>query len=165
MSLLTPEAEAPFPGFRFQVNFLQAGSRVSLARGAFSECSGLEATMEPEIIKEGGNNYGSAQRVGQVSFAEVVLKRGLTSNWDLWKWFYKVASGSYAYRLDVEIMILGPGDLERSQARFVWKLERCLPTKFKGPDLDASSDQVSIEELHLVHERLTLVEPSAGGGG
>lgn len=159
MSLLTPEAESPFPGFRFQVNFLEQGSRVSLARGAFSECSGLEATMEPEAIKEGGRNYGPAQRVGPVSFAEVALKRGLTSNWDLWKWFYKVAAGAYAYRLDVEIMILGPGDLELNQPRLKWKLARCLPTKFKAPDLDASSDQIAIEELHLVHEGLTLIEP------
>lgn len=159
MSLFTPDAESPFSGFRFQVNFLQQSSRVSLARGAFSECSGLEATMEPEVIKEGGRNYGPAQRVGRVSFAEVVLKRGLTSNWDLWSWFYKVAQGSYAYRLDVEIMILGPEGGSKSQPRFVWKLERCLPTKFKAPELDASSDQISVEELHLVHERLTLVEP------
>lgn len=163
MSLLTPEAESPFPGFRFQVNFLQQNSRLSVARGAFSECSGIEASMEPETIKEGGRNYGPAQRVGPVTFAEVVLKRGITSNRDLWKWFYKVAAGSYAYRLDVEIAILGPGDLERNQPRFVWKLERCLPTKFKAPELDASSDQIAIEELHLVHERLTLVEPGGGG--
>lgn len=163
MSLFTPEAESPFPGFRFQVNFLQQGSRVSVARGAFSEVSGLEATMEPETIKEGGRNYGPAQRVGPVSFAEVVFKRGITSNRDLWKWFYKVAAGSSAYRLDVEIMILGPGDLERNQPRFVWKLERCLPTKFKAPELDASSDQIAVEELHLVHEALSLVEPGGGG--
>jgi len=163
MSVFTPDAEAPFPAFRFQVNFLNAGSRVSLARGAFSECSGLEATMEPKVIKEGGRNYGPAQRVGPVTFAEVVFKRGLTSNWDLWKWFAKVAQGSYAYRLDVEIAIFGPGDVDRGKARFVWKLERCLPTKFKGPELDASSDQISVEELHLVHEGLTLVHPGGGG--
>ncbi|HVH99856.1 MAG TPA: phage tail protein [Enhygromyxa sp.] len=163
MSVFTPEAESPFAGFRFQVNFLQQGSRVSLARGAFSECSGLEATMEPEVIKEGGRNYGPAQRVGPVTFAEVALKRGLTSNWDLWKWFYKVAGGSFAYRLDVEITILGPGDPDRSPPRFVWKLERCLPTKFKAPDLDAASDQIAVEELHLVHEGLWLVE--SGGAG
>jgi phage tail-like protein len=159
----TPESESPFHGFRFQVNFLQSGSRVSLARGAFSECSGLEATMEPEVIKEGGCNYGPPQRVGRVTFAEVVLKRGLTSNFDLWKWFYKVAAGSYAYRLDAEITLLGPGKNGSNEPRFVWKLERCLPTKFKAPDLDASSDQIAVEELHLVHERLSLVEPKGAG--
>jgi phage tail-like protein len=159
MTAFTPESESPFSAFRFQVEFLHVGSRVSLARGAFSECSGLEATMEPKVIKEGGRNFGPAQRVGPVTFGEVVLKRGLTSNWDLWKWFAKVARGAYAYRLDVEISIFGPGDVDRGEPRFVWKLERCLPTKFKGPDLDAASDQISVEELHLTHEGLSLVEP------
>lgn len=160
MTRLTPEAEAPFPGFRYQVDFLQEGSRVSIARGAFSECAGLEATMEPKEITEGGRNYGPVQRAGPVTFGAVVLKRGLTSNWDLWKWFSKIAQGAYAYRLDVEISIFGPGDVDRDEPRFVWRLERCLPTKFKGPDLDAASDQVALEEIHLAHEGLTLVQPS-----
>lgn len=160
MSVLTPEAEAPFPAFRFQVDFLQEGSRVSLARGAFSECSGLEASMEPKVIKEGGRNYGEAQRAGRVTFAAVVLKRGLTSNWDLWKWFSTVAQGAYAYRLDLEISILAPGD---DQPRFVWRLEGCLPMKFKVPDLDASTEQVAVEELHVAYEQMTLQSPSAGG--
>lgn len=162
MSLFTPEAEAPFAAFRFQVEFLESGSRVSIARGAFSECSGLEATMEPKVINEGGRNYGPVQRMGPVTFAAVVLKRGLTSNWELWKWFAKVSQGAYAYRLDAEIKILGPGDIQRDQPRFVWKLEKCLPTKFKGPDLDAVSEQVAVEELHLAHEGLTLTEPGGG---
>lgn len=163
MSVLTPEAESPFPAFRFQVNFRDAGSRVSVARGAFSECSGLEASMEPKVIKAGGQNYGPTQRVGPVNFAAVVLKRGLTSNWDLWRWFSKVALGAYAYRLDVEITILGAGAADGDAPRFVWKLERCLPTKFKAPDLDATSEQLAIEELHLAHEGLTLTRPGAGG--
>jgi phage tail-like protein len=162
MSVFTPESDSPFAAFRFQVNFLDAGSRVSVARGAFSECSGLEASMEPKVIKAGGQNYGPTQRVGAVSFASVVLKRGLTRNWDLWRWFSKVALGAYAYRLDAEITILGPG-AEASGPRFVWRLQRCLPTKFKAPDLDAVSEQIAIEELHLAHEGLTLTEPSAGG--
>ena len=41
-----------------------------------------------------------------------------------------------------------------------WKLVGVLPTKFKGPDLSATSNQVAIEELHLVHEGLELVRPA-----
>lgn len=164
MNPLTPEAESPFPAFRFQVNFLEAGSNVSIAHGAFSECAGLEATMEPKEIKAGGHNFGAIQRAGPVAFAEVVLKRGLTSNWDVWRWFSKVAQGSYAYRLDVEIMIFGPGDVDNGEPRFKWKLLRCLPIKFKGPDLDASTDAVAVEELQLAHEGLELITSSGGGG-
>ncbi len=50
--------------------------------------------MEPKVIKAGGANYGAAQRVGPVSFATVVLKRGMTSTRDLWNWFANVAGGA-----------------------------------------------------------------------
>jgi phage tail-like protein len=40
-----------------------------------------------------------------------------------------------------------------------WKLTGVLPTRFKGPDLSSTADQVAIEELHLVHEGLELERP------
>jgi phage tail-like protein len=76
---------------------------VTLCSGAFAECTGLEATMEPRAIKAGGSNYGVAQRMGRVSFATVILKRGMTTTRDLWNWFQTVGGGAYAYRLSVEI--------------------------------------------------------------
>jgi len=42
----------------------------------------------------------------------------------------------------------------------VWKLTGVLPTKFKGPDLNATASQVAIEELQLVHEGLELQRPA-----
>ena len=53
---------APFHVFRFQVSFTRANlpgaqakptSDVPLCSGAFAECTGLEATMEPKVIKVG----------------------------------------------------------------------------------------------------------------
>ncbi len=53
----------------------------------FAECTGLEATMEPKVIKEGGRNYGAAQRPGGVTFATVVLKRGVSTDRSMWQIF------------------------------------------------------------------------------
>src|SRR6187402_1472993 len=108
-------SDTPYPrfGFRFQVQFKE--NRLSgqskpkdflLCNGSFSECAGLEATMEPKVIKEGGRNYGVAQRTGPVTFATVILKRGVTDASDLWKWFELVNSGGYSYRLDVVVRML-----------------------------------------------------------
>jgi hypothetical protein len=72
---------SPLHAFHFQVDFDEdslagrGGGSIPLCSGAFSECTGLEATMEPKVIKEGGRNYGPAQRAGTVTFATVVLKR------------------------------------------------------------------------------------------
>src|SRR5262245_38921122 len=95
-----PDAEdsaTPIGAFGFHVSAtVQAvgGSR-EICRGAFSEVSGLEATMEPKAIKEGGRNYGVNQRAGPVTFATVVLKRGIatvapdrkTTVRDAWCWW------------------------------------------------------------------------------
>jgi phage tail-like protein len=159
----------PLGIFRFRVDFFEDGlvtatdNRVPLCSGSFSECSGLDATMEPKVIKEGGLNYGANQRVGPVTFGTVVLKRGMTSTRDLWSWFSVVTKGGgYAYRLRVEITMqrtqagATPG---AAQVANVVKLSlaHALPVKFRSADLNATGTTLAIEELHLAHEGLTVV--------
>jgi phage tail-like protein len=150
----------PLHVFRFHLSFARAslpgGAAASgdadICSGAFAECSGLEATMEPKLIKSGGANYGAAQRVGPVSFATVVLKRGMTRTRHLWQWFALVAGGASSYRLDVRLDVLdSAGD-----PVLTWVLERALPVKFKAADLNAKGGDIGIEELHLAHEGLRL---------
>lgn len=152
--------------FRFQVTFTEsslsagAGSAaVPLCKGAFSEVTGLDATMEPKVIKEGGRNYGPAQRAGPVTFSTVVLKRGVTYSRDLWRWFELVQGGAYAYRLDVVISVQDVNGREV----LAWKLLRALPVKFKMSDLNAARSEVAVEEIHLAHEGLLLERPQGGG--
>jgi phage tail-like protein len=149
----------PWHVFGFQVDFEKDpfpggdSAPVPLCSGAFAECTGLEATMEPKVIKEGGRNYGVVQRSGPVTFATVVLKRGMTATRDLYKWFELVGNGSYSYRLAATITMFdssGAGVLS-------WKLEKALPVKFKAADLNAKSADVGIEELHVAHEGLSLL--------
>ena len=150
-------SDTPLRGFRFQVDFREQmlsneteGGEVLLCSGAFSECSGLEATMEPKTIREGGRNWGTAQRMGPVSFGTVILKRGLTRTDHLWAWFSLVGEGAYAQRLNVSITMFD----QDGKGIFSWTLKRAMPTRFRAPDLNAGSNEVSIEELHLVHEGL-----------
>ncbi|MCP3963675.1 MAG: phage tail protein [bacterium] len=151
----------PLHVFRFQVDFEEdllgaeaGGQSQPLCSGAFAECSGLEATMEPKVIQEGGRNYGAAQRMGSVSFATVVLKRGMTVNRHLWEWFKLVSNGAYAHRLSATVTLSD----NAGQQVLAWKLRRALPVKFKTADLNARGSEVGVEELHLVHEGLEAVE-------
>ena len=158
--------------FRFRVQFTRdsigangssgSGSgEESIADGAFSDVTGLEASMEPRTIREGGANYLVHQRAGQSTFATVVLRRGLARVSDLWSWWALMsgasASGSsaLAHRLTVRIRV---ADLDDTAA-FVWRLDRAMPVKFKSPDLAARAAEVGIEELHLAHEGLYLERP------
>lgn len=162
---MADESKLPLlPVFRFQIDFYetsanrdQAGSNTSvpLCSGAFSECSGLEATMEPFVIRPGGLNYGAIQRVGKVTFATVILRRGMTTTRHLWRWFSLVtAGGAYAYRLDAKVTMFD----HTGNPQLHWRLARALPIKFKAADLNAVSVNIGIEELHLAHEGLSLEE-------
>ncbi len=151
----------PLHVFRFQVEFAAdplgggATSPVRLCGGSFSDCTGLEATMEPKVIKEGGRNYGVVQRSGPVTFATVVLKRGMTTTRDLYRWFDMVGNGAYAYRLAATVTMFDTS----GKGVLAWKLAKALPVKFKAADLNAKGTEVGIEELHLAHEGLSLLVP------
>lgn len=155
----------PLHVFRFHIDFVEdplpgggdSRQNVLLCSGAFADCSGLEATMEPKVIKEGGRNYGAAQRSGPVSFATVILKRGLTTTRHLWTWFDLVSNqGKYAYRLTAFVNVYNTA----GEAVLAWKLQQALPIKFKAADLSARSTEIGIEELHLAHEGLCIAEPT-----
>jgi len=167
----------PLFGFNFQVAFARepiaargggsgASGEEALCEGAFSEVTGLEASMETKSIKEGGANYGAHQRAGQVSFATVVLKRGMTQARDLWHWWALFAgagtpdgsarsNGAFAHRLTVRISLLDSDGTPRLK----WRLERAMPVKFKAAEFNARATDVAIEEIHLVHEGL-FFEPA-----
>ena len=147
--------------FRFQVDFREQligsdgeGPKTVLCSGAFAECSGFEATMEPKVIKEGGRNWGAIQRTGKTSFATLVLKRGMTTTRDLWTWYEFVGSGKYAQRLNVVVTLFDTA----GKAVLAWKLTHAMPIKFKAADMNAKGTDVAIEELHLAHEGLSLLK-------
>jgi phage tail-like protein len=170
-----PETDQwPLNVFRFRVDFhiqdlnnREKSGNITLCSGAFSECTGLDATMEPKVIKEGGLNYGANQRAGAVTFGTVVLKRGMTRTRDLWKWFSMIGGGGYAYRLGVEIVMLASSDQrtkeqvdnkENEVGALTIKLYRALPVKFRAADLNAlGGSTIAIEEIHLAHEGMTMV--------
>lgn len=153
----------PLHVFRFRVDFFVSsdqsknqGQQMPICSGSFSECSGIEATMEPKSIKEGGHNYGQIHRVGRTNFQTVIMKRGVTSTTHLWQWFELVAKGAYAYRLDAEVTLLDMGEDSMSRGVMTWTMHGALPTKFKAADFNAKGSDVGIEELHFVHEGLGL---------
>ncbi len=147
----------PLHIFRFKVEVtndsLDSGPQGSPTEMAFAECTGLEATMEPKTIKEGGRNYGAAQRVGGVTFATVVLKRGVSTDRAMWQIFNTTTAGAYAPRLHVKITLLDGA----RKTQMAWQLDHAMPVKFKFADLNAKGTEVGIEELHFVHEGLSAV--------
>ena len=134
-------------------------------KGEFSEVTGLEFNTTPKTIKEGGRNWGDVQLTTPVNFPNLVLKRGITRDTELWNWYrFIYRTGVYAYRASCIIEALesyreGGYDVVRMR----WLARNCVPVKFKGSDMNATASGVAIEELHLAHEGLEVewIDPPA----
>jgi phage tail-like protein len=160
MPIADDTAAQPFTGFNFSVELRVADVIPRVCNAAFSECDGLEMTMEAKTVKEGGNNAQVHRLAGLLSYGTLTLKRGMTPTFDLWDWFARVADDP-TIRADGEVVMLAhDGSTER--ARFI--LQRCLPVKLKAPALNARDGVVAIEELQLVYESLTIRPPSGAPG-
>ena len=147
--------ESPFNAFNFSVEITKADDSARLCGAAFSECDGLEMTMEVKTIREGGNNARQIRMAGPAAFGPVTLKRGMTSTFDLWHWFRDTLDDP-GLRANAEVVVLA-ADGRSERARFV--LSRCLPVKLKAPPLNAKDGVVAIEELQIAYESLALREP------
>jgi len=155
--------EYPFVAFRFDVRLLvdnarELGLTNPLCDAAFAECDGLEMTMEPKVVKEGGNNLQQLHLVGAVTYGNLTLKRGMTPNLDLWKWFAGVAGkAGKGAKASAVVRLLDPGskpESEKVNVRFL--LTGCLPIKLKAPALHAKDGMVAIEEMQIAYTAFTV---------
>lgn len=156
----------PLRAYNFLVTILDASTELlsavknisKTAPAGFSECSGLESTIEVEEYKEGGNNGTVLKFPTRTSYSPIVLKRGVGVNDDLWNWHNSFILGS-GQRRDGLIVLQN----DDHQPVKIWAFHRGLPTKYRGPGLNAQQGGVAIEELEIVHEGLALI-PASGGG-
>lgn len=154
----------PFTSFNFSVEINVPFIGPKLCNAAFSDCDGLEMTMDIKTIREGGNNTQQIRMVGAVNYGLLTLKRGMTSNFDLWDWFDAQQSASPQQlrkdlRGDAEVVILA-ADNNTELTRFI--LTRCLLTKLKAPTLNAKDGIIAIEELQLSYESMTRKQKQGG---
>ena len=145
----------PFTAFNFAVEIKVDGVAMQVVDAAFSECDGLEMTMDVKTIREGGNNGRQIRLSGPLTFGQVTMKRGMTSNLELWDWFNLMLTDQ-SLRADAEVVIFA-SDGATERARF--QLSRCVPVKLKSPPLNAKDGAVAIEELQIAYEKLTLKKP------
>ena len=136
--------------------YVEVGNDIA---AAFTECSGLSVQIKKEVYFEGGVNDQQRVRVGHAEFADVTLKRGVTTeNTGFWKWASQVFTEENTRR-NVNILVFNQGgDLQQS-----WTLIGAIPVAWKLPALQASGNSVVIEELTLAYEGLQVGKQKGGG--
>jgi len=155
----------PWRGHNFAVALVDSSTSLltalaSIARspaGGFSECSGLEATLEVEDYREGGRNDTVLKFPTRVNPQKIQLRRGLAVTDELWQWSDDFRQGR-GMRKDG--MIVLQNDLHIAVKG--WAFVRGFPARLNLSSFDATQSRVVIEELDIVHEGLELL-PIGGG--
>jgi phage tail-like protein len=151
----TPGAR-PFTAFNFAVLIAVTDvttSNTQLCAASFSECDGMDMTMEVKTIRAGGRNWGPVHLAGPIAYGQLTLKRGMTNSFDLWKWFEKMATaGQTGYRTSATVVVRASDQSDLA----VFQLTGCLPVKLKAPALNAKDGLVAIEEMQIAYESLSL---------
>ena len=135
----TGERVDPFLNFSFRVEI--DGLQVA----AFHECSGLESSIDIIEHREGG---GPIRKLpGNSKFANIVLKRGVTNNHELYDLHLQALDGQIE-RKSGSIILMDRADQEVAR----WHFDQAWPSKWTGPSLTAEGNDVAIETLELAHE-------------
>ena len=166
MGTPAPETvDPPFIAFRFEVvlNLINPPLGVTnpVCNAAFAECDGLEMTMEPKAVREGGNNQEHIHLMGPTSYGQLTLKRGMTANLDLWNWFAAAGQAGRSSKARGQVTMSNAAGTQV----VTFELTDCLPVKMRGPSLNAKDGQVAIEEMQLVYSRLTMRPAGSVGAG
>ncbi len=125
--------------------------------GYFTEVSGLGSEseiMEHKIINEKGVEV-VMKIPGRLKWGDITLKRGITTNMDIWKWRKQVEDGKVKDARRNGSIVMYDQELKEA-AR--WNFLGAWPSKVSGPAPKADSNEIGIEELVIVHEYITRVK-------
>lgn len=133
----------PYRSFNFLVEI------DGITEAGFRECSGLDASTDSVDYREGTDPNHVRKLTGLNKYSPITLRRGITDSDKLWKWRQTVIDGK-AERKNLSIVLLD----EARQEKWRWNLRNAWPTKWTGPTFNATSNEVAIETLEIIHEEM-----------
>ncbi len=148
--MVTTNSEDALIGSRFSIEM----DGVSMAY--FQEVSGFSNETELIDDKVVGNNGQTVVRKlpGQLTWGPITLKRGLTSDMELWNWRQAVIEGDTPnMRRNGSLIMFNHNQEEVSRYNFfdAW------PSKWTGPAGNAGDTAVAVEEIEIQYESLERV--------
>lgn len=137
----------PFLAFRFEVNL------DGLAVAGFSECTGLQWETETQDYLEGGVNTHVHKFPTRTKQSNLVLKRGIVDR-VMWNWYWDLTRGLVQLRTGA-VLVRDPSG---NDVVMQWEFSDAFPSKWTGPDLNATQNNVAIESMEIVHTGLKRVK-------
>lgn len=133
----------PIPVYRYSVDF--GGEAI-----AFSEVSGLEIGVETIVYKDG---LGIKRMPGQPTDVNLTLKRGIVKAGSQ---FYEWINSISLNQVDKKDITISLTDESGETPLVTWKVFNVFPTKLSAPSFDATANDVAIETLELMADKITI---------
>ncbi len=155
----------PWTKMNFLVTVSNVGGEGQTATAAFSEASGIEATIDVIEFRQGDSKSFSPVKVpGLVKHGNITLKYGYTESNAFRQW----ASSCVSDRRDVvmprtkvliELLDVSNGinnsdTVTKTSNQYM--LEDAWVCKYTAPDMNAMQSEIAIETLEIAFERLTI---------
>jgi phage tail-like protein len=125
--------------------------------GSWATCNGLSVEFKHKRVNEGGNYEYSVILPERVEYKVLTLRRAMSPMESalVQRWLAEVVGGWYNAASPRDF---GPraAEIELFDATGTvvacWTLRYVYPSRWTGPDLDATGSRIAVEALELVHE-------------
>ena len=142
-----PNREDPLLGFNFAIELAGA------VKGYFTEVSGLGSEneiIEQKVVNEKGVEI-TLKIPGRLKWGDITLKRGITTNMDIWDWRQTIVDGKAKDARKNGSIVMFDRELKEA-AR--WDVTNAFPLKVTGPSPKSDGNEIGIEELTIAHEAI-----------
>ena len=156
----------PPVGFFFKVIFQGQFQGTNLAQEAvetsFQSVSGLNAELQTETLKEGGELRFEHILPMRSKYTTLVLKRGLVEDSKVVKWCMDAIVNFDIQPMDMLVQLLyfkRPDDriaAAKSEPLMTWNVVNAWPKKWSVSDFNAEQNSVAIESLELNYSYFTM---------
>ena len=147
--------DTPYSQFNFRVNLGTGGPGPDDFKAGFQEVSGLGMEIHVAEYRNGNSKENSPMKItGSYKINDVTLKRGVIGDLStLYSWIDAVRNGDQTQGRTVIIQLM---DETRQNAVQQWTLTNARLTKLSGPSLTGKGNDVAVEEVVLISERIDL---------
>jgi phage tail-like protein len=139
----TGQRKDPYKNHRFLVEI------DGITQAGFREVTGITSTQDPIEYREGNEPPTVRKLPGLNKYGNVTLKTGISDSMELFNWSQQARDGNIKQaRKNMAVVVLD--DTGATAKR--WEFTSAWPTKFEGPTLNATANEVGIETLEIAHE-------------
>jgi len=140
----------PYGSFGFKVIVKVGGGDTAI--GYFQDVSGLSVQINVQDVVEGGRNDTTRKLIGNASYSNITLKRGVCDK-GMFDWIDTFLKGGKLTRLSGRIELLD----DSGATKLTYKFKDGIPVKWDGPALSVMQDAIATESLEIAHEGLEVV--------